>query len=62
MQSALEKKCREIVESKLKNGQCGFHPGCNITDQIYTLKQILREILVVCKGCLCMDPLHGLLI
>ena len=43
MQSALKKKCREIVESKLKNGRCGFHPGCNITDQIFTLKQILEK-------------------
>ena len=43
MQSALEKKCREIVESKLKYGRCGFRPGCNITDRIFTLKQILEK-------------------
>ena len=30
----LERKCREIVESKLEDGQSGFHPGCSTTDQI----------------------------
>ena len=39
----LEKKCREIVESKLKDGQCGFRPGCSTTDQIFTLKQIFEK-------------------
>ena len=31
----LERKCREIVESKLEDGQCGFHPGRRTTDQIF---------------------------
>ena len=35
----LEKKCRGIVESKLEDDQCGFHPGRSITDQIFPLKQ-----------------------
>ena len=39
----LERKCREIVESKLENGQCGFRPGCSTTDQIFTLKQIFQK-------------------
>ena len=32
-----------IVESKLEDGQCGFHPGRSITDQIFTLKQIFEK-------------------
>ena len=39
----LERKCREIVESKLKNGQCGFCSGRSTTDQIFTLKQIFEK-------------------
>ena len=39
----LERKCREIVESKLKDGQCGFRPGRSTTDQIFTLKQIFEK-------------------
>ena len=34
----LERKCREIVESKLEDGQCGFRPGRSTADQIFTLK------------------------
>ena len=30
----LEKKCREIVESKLEDGQCGYRPCRSTTDQI----------------------------
>ena len=41
----LERKCREIVESKLEDGQCGFRPGRGTTDQIFTLKQILEKSL-----------------
>ena len=33
----LEKKCREIVEPKLTDAQCGFHPGRSTTDQIFAL-------------------------
>ena len=39
----LERKCREIVESKLEDGQCGFCPGRSTTDQIFTLKQIFEK-------------------
>ena len=39
----LERKCREIVESKLEDGQCGFRPGRSTTDQIFTLKQIFEK-------------------
>ena len=39
----LERKCREIVESKLEDGQCGFPPGCSTTNQIFTLKQIFEK-------------------
>ena len=38
-----ERKCREIVESKLEDGQCGFWPGRSTTDQILTLKQIFEK-------------------
>ena len=33
-----ERKCLEIVESKLEDGQCGFRPGRKTADQIFTLK------------------------
>ena len=39
----LERKCQEIVESKLEDGQCGFRPGRSTTDQIFTLKQIFEK-------------------
>ena len=39
----LERKCQEIVESKLEDGQCGFRLGCSTTDQILTLKQIFEK-------------------
>ena len=38
-----ERKCREIVESKLEDGQCGFRPGHSTTDQIFNLKQIFEK-------------------
>ena len=31
------------MESKLEDGQCGFHPGSSTTDQIFTLKQIFEK-------------------
>ena len=39
----LERKCREIVEPKLEDGQCGFRPGRSNTDQIFTLNQIFEK-------------------
>ena len=39
----LERKCREIVESKLEDGQCGFRLGSSTTNQIFTLKQIFEK-------------------
>ena len=39
----LERKCREIVESKLEDGQCGFRSDRSNTDQIFTLKQIFEK-------------------
>ena len=39
----LERKCREIVESKLKDVQCSFRAGRSTTDQIFTLKQIFEK-------------------
>ena len=39
----LEKKCREIVEPKLTNAQCGFRPGRNTMDQIFALQQIFEK-------------------
>ena len=39
----LERKCREIVESKLEDCQCGFRPGRSTTDQIFTVMQISEK-------------------
>ena len=39
----LERKCPEILESKLEDGQCGFRPGRSTRDQIFTLKQIFEK-------------------
>jgi len=40
----LEKKCREINESKLNNTQYGFHPDHSTTDQNFTLSKFLRNL------------------
>ena len=39
----LERKCREIVELKLEDGQCSFRPGRSATDQIFIRKQIFEK-------------------
>ena len=39
----LKRKCRVIVELKLKDGQCGFRSGRSTTDQIFTLRQIFEK-------------------
>ena len=39
----LERKCRKIVESKLKDDQCGFCLGRSTTDQIFNLTQIFQK-------------------
>ena len=52
-------KCREIVESKLEDGQCGFCPGRSTTDQIFTLKQIFEKSWEYGKGlCACFVDLE----
>ena len=40
---SLERKCCEIVELKLEDGQCGFRPGRSATDQIFILQQIFEK-------------------
>ena len=39
----LERKCREIVELKLEDDQCGFYLGRSTMDQIFTLRQIFTK-------------------
>ena len=38
-----EKKCREIVEPKLTDAQCGFCSGRSTMDQIFALQQIFEK-------------------
>ena len=41
--NCLEKKCREIVEPKLTDAQCGFRPGRSTMDQIFALQRIFEK-------------------
>ena len=43
----LERKCREIVESKLEDSQCGFRPGRSTTDQIFTRFKVIALYIFV---------------
>ena len=40
----LGKRCREIIESKLNDAQCGFRPGSSPTDQISLSSKFLRNL------------------
>jgi len=40
----LENRCREIIESKLNDTQCGFRPGRGTTDHISFFSKILRNL------------------
>ena len=39
----LEKKCREIVEPKLTDAQCGFRPGRSTMNQTFALQQVFEK-------------------
>jgi len=39
----LEKRCREITESKLEDTQCGFCPDRSTADEIITLQLIVEK-------------------
>ena len=41
----LEKKCREIVEPKLTDAQCGFRPGRSTMDQGAYTAQLLLHLM-----------------
>ena len=38
------KRCREIIESKLNDTQCGFRPGRSIIDHISLFGKFLRNL------------------
>ena len=40
----LEKRCREIIEPKLGDTQCGFRPGRSTTDQISLSSKFSRNL------------------
>ena len=40
----LENRCREIVESQLKNAQCEFCPGRFTMDQIFAFQQVFEKL------------------
>ena len=39
-----EKRCREIIEPKLDDIQCGFRLSCSTTDQMFPLRQIFWKL------------------
>ena len=41
--TALKGNTDEIVESKLEDGKCCFHPDCSNTHQIFTMRQIFEK-------------------
>jgi len=46
---SLTKRCREIIELKLDDTQCGFRPSRSTTDQIFTLQQSFDKSLEYAK-------------
>jgi len=45
----IEKRCREITESKLNDTQCGFRHGRRTTDHISLSSQTLRNLRSMLK-------------
>ena len=45
----LEKRYREIIESKLNDTQCSFRPGSNTTDHTSLSRKILRNLGIMLK-------------
>lgn len=39
----LERRVRALVELRIQEKQCGFHPGCGTLDQFFTLSGILED-------------------
>jgi len=42
--TCLENRCRDIIESKMNNTQCGFRPGRRTTDHISLSSKIFRNL------------------
>ncbi|KAI3356011.1 hypothetical protein L3Q82_017283, partial [Scortum barcoo] len=40
----LERRIRPIVDPRIQEEQCGFHPGRGILDQLYTLHRVLEGL------------------
>ncbi|TWW56221.1 hypothetical protein D4764_08G0002080 [Takifugu flavidus] len=38
----LERRVPRIVEPRIQEEQCGFHPGCGTVDQLYTLSRVFE--------------------